>query len=423
MLKIHSTPWPFSGESPTFARLCAAGLLAYGSYAMCRSPLLPLLARELGATAPTVGVVVAASTITGAFLKLPAGAWSDAVGRTPLMMTAAIIFALLPFSYFLVTSLAVLIAIRLVHGAATAIMGPVMSATISDIAPPDRRATWLSLYSTIQGAGQAIGPVVGGILIARGRLDLLFVLSGIIAIAVPPLILATALPRASQVSPGARGWTHLASGIAEVVAERRILVASIAHAFYFGINGTLNAFLPLFAADRIGLDAGDIGWLFGLQVVTTLALRPMIGAASDRFGRRGAITFGLSGCAGSVFAISLSTSHTGLSVAVLMYAISVAVTTAATSAYITDVAPRSRFGAAHGVFGTIYDVGDAGGPLIGGLLVQRWGYSPTFQLMATLAGVTAVVFALLSREKPGGTRTAVDGGARPYGKTDPGFVG
>jgi hypothetical protein len=32
-----------------------------------------------------------------------------------------------------------------VHGSATAIMGPVMSATISDIAPPDRRATWLSL--------------------------------------------------------------------------------------------------------------------------------------------------------------------------------------------------------------------------------------------------------------------------------------
>jgi hypothetical protein len=36
---------------------------------MCRSPLLPLLARELGATAPMVGFVVAASTITGAFLK------------------------------------------------------------------------------------------------------------------------------------------------------------------------------------------------------------------------------------------------------------------------------------------------------------------------------------------------------------------
>lgn len=392
----------FSNESRTFARLCTAGLLAYGSYAMCRSPLLPLLARELGATPSMVGVVVAASTITGALLKLPAGTWSDLIGRTPLLMAAAIVFALLPFSYFLVTSLAALIAIRFVHGSATAIMGPVMSATISDLAPSDRRATWLSLYSTIQGAGQAIGPVVAGILIARGRLDVLFGLAGVVAIAVPPLVWSTAQGLAPHIGAPAKGWQSIASGVTEVIAERRILVASAAHSSYFMINGTLNAFLPLFAADRIGLDAAEIGWLFGLQTVTTLAVRPVIGAASDRLGRRGAITAGLIGCAASVLAISLSTSQAALSAAVLMYAVSVAVTTAATSAYITDVAPKSRYGAAHGVFGTIYDIGDAAGPLVGGLLVQRWGYSPTFQLMATLAGITAAAFALLSREKPFG---------------------
>ena len=389
-----------AGETRAFARLCAAGVLAYGSYAMCRSPLLPLLARELGATAPMVGFVVAASTLTGAFLKLPAGTWSDVVGRAPLLLAAAAIFAISPFSYLLVGSLVTLVAVRFVHGAATAVMGPVMSATISDLAPSTRRATWLSLYSTIQGAGQAVGPVIAGILIARGRLDILFVLAGVIAMAVPPLIW-WAIPRwALPIATTASGRKHFVSGVIEVVAERRILVASVAHAFYFVINGTLNAFLPLFAADRIGLDAAEIGWLFGLQTVTTLTLRPAIGAASDRLGRRGAITAGLSGCAASVFAISLSTSQAGLSAAVFMYAVSVAVTTAASSAYITDVAPKSRFGAAHGVFGTIYDIGDAGGPLVAGLLVQRWGYSPTFQLMATLAGVTAMAFALLSRERP-----------------------
>src|SRR5687768_4871642 len=109
---------------------------------MCRSPLLPLLARELGATAPMVGLVVAASTITGIFLKLPAGSWSDIIGRVPLLLTAAVIFAVMPFSYLLIGSLAALIGIRFLHGAATAIMGPVMSATISDVAPADRRATW-----------------------------------------------------------------------------------------------------------------------------------------------------------------------------------------------------------------------------------------------------------------------------------------
>ena len=70
----------------------------------------------------------------------------------------------------------------------------------------------------------------------------------------------------------------------------------------------------------------------------------------------------------------------------------IAITTAATSAYITDVAPRERFGAAHGVFGTIYDVGDASGPIIGGLLVSAWGYSATLQFMAVVASMVPAMY-------------------------------
>lgn len=373
-------------------------MLAYGSYAMCRTPLLPLLARDLGATPSTVGLVMAASTMTGVVLKLPAGTWSDVIGRRPLLLTAAMLFAVMPFSYLLAASLVALIGIRFVHGAATAIMGPVMSATISDLAPPSRRATWLSLYSTIQGAGQAAGPVVAGVLIARGRFDLAFMLAGGIALLAPALIGYGYRPAAAGavVAPAATRQ-QFTRGIVEVLAERRILVASVAHAFYFAINGTLNAFLPLFAQDRLGLDAVEIGWLFGLQMLTTLAIRPVIGVASDRLGRRGAIIIGLIGCAITVLGISLAASGAQLFAAVLLYAVSVAITTAATSAYITDVAPKARFGAAHGVFGTIYDIGDAGGPLIGGVLIQQWGYVPTFQLMAALAAISGGVFAVLSR--------------------------
>ena len=350
----------------------------------------------MGATAPITGLVVAASTITGVFLKLPAGTMSDIIGRRPLLLTATVIFAVMPFSYLLAGSIAALIALRFVHGSATAIMGPVMSATISDLAPPSRRATWLSLYSTFQGIGQAAGPVLAGILIARGRFDLAFVTAGVVAMATPALLGWSSIGAGHEPAPRS-GSGHFARGILAVLAERRILVVSVAHAFYFVINGTLNAFLPLFAADRIGLGAVQIGWLFGLQTITTLAIRPLIGAASDRLGRRGAITAGLAACAVSVVGISFASTATELYAAVLIYALSVALTTAATSAYITDVAPKSRFGAAHGVFGTIYDVGDAGGPLLGGLLVQAWGYAPTFQFMAVLAMVTAAAFAWLSR--------------------------
>jgi MFS transporter, DHA1 family, multidrug resistance protein len=383
-------------KASAFPRLCAVGFLAYGSYAICRTPLLPLLARELGASAPMVGLVMAASTVTGVLLKLPAGVWSDILGRRPLLLAAAAVFAIMPFAYLTAASLALLIAIRFVHGSATAIMGPVMSATISDIAPPDRRATWLSTYSTVQGTGQAIAPIVAGLLIGRGRYDLAFLAAGAVAMTAPLLI--ARLPLRHDRHPGSGGSSRrFIDGVLEVVRERRILVASVTHAAYFVINGTLNAFLPLFARDEIGMSAAEIGWLFGLQTVTTLAIRPVIGVASDRLGRRGAIAAGLVACSASVLAIAMAQSQAALFLAVLLYGGGVAITTAATSAYITDAAPKARFGAAHGVFGTIYDIGDAGGPLIGGLLVATFGYASTFTAMAAMAAMTAAVFVSLSR--------------------------
>ena len=138
------------GAQTAYLRLCAAAFLAYCSYAICRTPLLPLFARDLGADLPLVGLVVGASTLTGVLLKLPAGAWSDVLGRRPLLVAGALVFAATPFAYLAVSTLTALILVRTLHGSATAIFGPVASAHISDLAPPARRGAWLSTYSTIR---------------------------------------------------------------------------------------------------------------------------------------------------------------------------------------------------------------------------------------------------------------------------------
>lgn len=376
--------------------MCAAGSLAYCSYAMCRSPLLPLFARELGADAPMIGLVVGASTLTGIAVKLPAGAWSDILGRRALLVTGGLIFAALPFTYLAVSGLGLLIALRVVHGGATAIFGPVASASLSDVAPSHRRATWLSTYSTMQGVGQAIGPVFAGYLIAMRRFDLAFLLAGAIALSTPVIVWWWPAGQGRRVADHRPALGQLADGIWAVMHERRVLVASLAQAAQFLLNGSLNAFLPLYASEVIGMDAANVGWLFAMQTVTTLATRPLIGVMSDRVGRRGVIVTGLLACSTAVWMISSAETANQLVTAVLAYAAGVAVTTAATSAYVTDVAPRARYGAAHGVFGTIYDVGDAAGPILAGLLVAAWGYPQMFQVMATMAVAVAAAFYVFS---------------------------
>ena len=381
----------------SFTTLCAIGFLAYCSYAMCRMPLLPLYARELGASPAMVGVVMAASTVTGIFLKLPAGAWSDVLGRRPLLLAGTLVFATMPFTYLGVGSLTALIGVRAVHGSATAIVGPVASASLSDIAPPGRRATWLSTYATVQGVGQALGPVIAGYLIAANRYDLAFMIAGVLACATP--LLAAGWPARTLEPVVVRRGVHIRQAVSEVGRDPLILITSLTQAAQFLLHGALSAFLPLFAYETIGLSPAQLGWLFGVQTVTTLAARPLIGALSDRIGRRVLIAAGLVVCGGAVLLVSYVTVAPLLVAAVATYAVGVAITSAATSAYITDLSRRARYGTAHGVFGSIYDVGDALGPLLGGLLVARAGYAFMFRTLAIVSLAMAAIFVVRSRPR------------------------
>jgi MFS family permease len=118
---------------------------------------------------------------------------------------------------------------------------------------------------------------------------------------------------------------------------------------------------------------------------------------------RAVIVTGLTTCSLAVFSLSLTTTLTTVIAVVLTYAGGVAIATAATSAYITDITRRARYGAAHGVFGTIYDIGDALGPIAAGVLVAGLGYAHMFQVMAAIGIATAVVFTTVTARYPART--------------------
>ncbi|MGD9905397.1 MAG: MFS transporter [Vicinamibacterales bacterium] len=375
-------------------RLCAAAVVAYCSYAICRTPLLPLYARDLGAGPELVGLVVGASTLAGVVVKLPAGALSDIVGRRPMLLAGAAVFAVLPFAYLAVSTLAGLVVLRYLHGHATAIFGPVASASVSDLAPAGRRGAWLSGYAAAQGAGQALGPFLAGVLIAGGSFAPAFLTAGVIGLAAP-LVVGGWRPPPRAVVAGPR-WPALRDGIRDVVRDRRLLVASVANAGQFVLSGALNAFLPLYALEVVGLTATQTGGLFAIQTVATLLMRPVGGGLSDRLGRRALIVAGLVVCAATVAVIPLATSGAALAACVTVYAAGVAATAMAATAFVTDVTSRARYGAAHGVFGTIYDIGDALGPLAAGLVVAAAGYPAMFRAGAALALGIAALFAVLS---------------------------
>jgi MFS transporter, DHA1 family, multidrug resistance protein len=377
-------------------RLSAVGALAYCSYAMCRSPVLPLFARELGASPAAVGFVVAASTLTGVFLKFPAGALSDVLGRRVVLLGGAMVFAALPFTYLVVGGLAALVIVRAVHGSATALFSPVVSATVSDLAPIGQRGRWLSLYAAVQGSGQALGPVLAATLVIGADFSRAFIASGVLGGLA--LALVARWPRTPTRESKTAMWLTLRESVFAVLSDAPVLVTSLAQAGQFFINGTLNAFLPIYAREVLHFAPSSIGWLFGVQTAATLAARPLFGTLSDRVGRRPLIVAGLTTCAGCMLAITWTGTFGALAAVTGIYGVGLALTTSATSAYITDLTRETRYGAAHGLFGTIFDIGDALGPICAGLIVAASGYDAAFGAAAAMAATIACLFAYVSRK-------------------------
>src|SRR5512139_1429462 len=95
-----------------FTALCSVGFFARLSYALARSPVLPLFALSLGAGPEAIGFAVGISTVTGIFFKLPAGALSDVIGRRRTMLIGLLFFAFTPFAYLAVRSYVPLVLIR-----------------------------------------------------------------------------------------------------------------------------------------------------------------------------------------------------------------------------------------------------------------------------------------------------------------------
>jgi MFS transporter, DHA1 family, multidrug resistance protein len=380
-----------------FVRICGIGFFFWIAYDFARFPVIPLLATELGVPPDQVGFIVAAGTITGIFGKSITGSLSDIFGRRSMMIVGCLVGVLMPFSYLLfVKGAASLFVIRMIHGLGTAIMGPVTRAAASDVIDSSRRGVKLGTFTSATKMGTAVGRWGGGALLFWGGYQYPFLASA--GAALIALFLVLSWSRHTRVTHGTtKIIPEMMQGFREVASSRLILLTSVVEALQFFAQGAMEAFLPLYGKLVIGLNNWEIGLLYGLQMGATIVAKPLMGHVSDRMGRHPQIIVGF-GIGAAVFWLFPRTdSLMMLSVLSIIYGIGFAVNTAATIAYVTDLCERHRYGSAHGVFGTIFDVGHASGPIVGGLLVVGLGYEAMFLVMSFVLLFALILFANLSR--------------------------
>jgi MFS family permease len=391
-----------------FVAIVLASLLSRIGYQMARSPVLPRFAADLGALPELIGVIVAASTITGVFFKLPSGALSDVLGRKRMMVLGGLFFALPPFVYPFVHDPWSLLALRFVHGFATAIFSPVASAYVASLAETGRGAR-LGWFSSTNDIGATAGPLIGGFVLyftASYPVTYLMVAAlGVLTLAVVLLLPDIEPPRRQTKTFGARA-VEFRQGIVEVLRTPPIFVAAGIEAVMYLGYGAFLGFLPIYAR-RVGLNDAEIATVLGAQLVLAMLAKPIAGRLSDRVGRIPIIVIGLLLCATALPLIFRSASLTSFVLAAPVLGLGVGAVTPVTNALIADLASARNLGAAMGVFGTIWDIGEAAGPMIAGYLVGRLGYAVTFDVLATITAlITLGLMAYVRDPKRGTSRSA-----------------
>jgi DHA1 family multidrug resistance protein-like MFS transporter len=380
-----------------FLLLCIMGGLAIFSSTMAKSPALPLFIISLNVPLSTVGYIAAASTIVGIVVSFPAGMLSDLIGRRRVMLTAAAVFATAPFLYLLITAPWQLVLVRVYHGLATAILGPVALAAVADTFQKGRgeRMGW---YSSATMIGRFLAPTVGGLLIFGNDFHWVYLADGVAGVLA--LLVAVRLPVVSAPSePLAEAFRQqrgrYGQEIRSVLRNFRILATSGVEAVQYFAFGALETFLPIYWRDQLGFPPWQIGLLLSAQILAATLTKPVMGRLSDRYGRVPMIVSGL--ILGGIAAgtVVLSSDPSVILVVMALFGLGLATVTASTSAFVADLSPSGGRGGALGILSSIMDVGQAGGPIVTGILVSAYSYLVAFASVGVLLIVVSLTFGSL----------------------------
>jgi DHA1 family multidrug resistance protein-like MFS transporter len=361
---------------------------------------------SLGASPALVGLIVAASTITGIFFKAPAGAISDHFGRKRTLFIGAAIFGLTPFLYLLVTQSWQLLPLRFVHGLATAIYGPVMMAAVAALAV-QRKGELLAWFSLIKIASDSLGGLLGGTLLywlaghgnpALNDFHQAYAIVGGVGLLSLGIALLLLPSLDDEVKERVRSikevYKKMLRGLVEVGRNAEILLTSGMEGVQNMTMGVVHAFLPLYVVEKAGLNVALAGLLWTILTGVSVTAKPLMGRVSDRYGRRGPIISGMVLCAIPFALIPLFKSFWTLAFLAVLFGLGEAFVTTSTGALVADLAKQHSLGAALGIFGTIADTGQALGPIIVGGLLGALGYLWTFVILSGFLLLWTFFFAL-----------------------------
>lgn len=367
-------------------------------------PILPLLAREYGASAFMLGMMTASYSVVQ-FLFAPVwGQISDRIGRKKVLMTGITGLALSFVCMGFAPNYWSLFAARVLGGFLSSATLPAAQAMAAELSGFENRAKAMGLMGAAFGTGFIFGPLLGGVLtpfgfavpfFTGGVMSLCTVFLSARVLKEPPRSKSTADPSDAHVDDEG---TAARAGLGSTFANMRRALAGSGRPYY------LLAFIIMFAqssqmtslayllTDRFGAASSMIGVVFALNGAVGAALQgAAIGPITNRLGEMTTLLAGLALGAVAYFGIVLSPLMALAVAAIVLTAVSMALTRPPATSLLSKVTELPQ-GITMGLQGSFDSLGRVVGPLWAG-----FAYDLNWSLPFICAGLAFAVAWLYMR--------------------------
>jgi len=381
--------------------VAVATVLGTGALAMgILRPILPLYLAHISLDPALIGLIISVSMIGMVIGESFSGWVADRLGlRLPLII-GTVVCGLISFGFVLSQAVAVLFVVGFFWGLTrAAIFGPGRG-YLADAAPAGKKATYLAITSAILALSRGVGALPGGFIADHLGYHWVFYVAGGVALAggIAALAGPKNSPRLQLKSEPATPST--ASRTAWRIFLRPFSLQCAIAVFTFVNMAILLTYVPLLGTQIIGVSATDIGIVFTVNGLATMAFSIPLGMAADRIGKRVLMVLGLLVCAGTMVGLAFAGTFSWLIILGVVHAFGTAAFSPSALGLLSEHIPAGRQATAMGLYGGVCEnSGLVAGSAIGGFIWQWLGPPATFYTGAIACGLGIVLCLLLPRLK------------------------
>lgn len=262
-------------RSPVFRALWIAALVSNIGTWMQSVGAVWQVGNQSGSAA-LVALVQTAVSLPIVLLALPAGAAADVVDRRRLLLLTqtwmlASAAALGVATVLGLASPAVVLALTFLLGLGNAANAPAWQATIPELVGGRLLAPAVALNSAGFNIGRAIGPALGGLVVAAAGPAAVFGLNALSYLGVLTVLWRWRRPPQDKLGAGEQMLGAIGAGIRYVRFAPLLRAVLVRTALFILPASALWALLPVVARDALGLDATGFGLLLGALGIGSVA--------------------------------------------------------------------------------------------------------------------------------------------------------